>query len=727
MPMVSFAARKQPKLGNDVKALIQKFIEKLSESDETSGLHIEPIAGSADSRARTGRVDKFWRAVMFRVDPPGGETHYIYVGTWAHDEAIEMAKKLTLSVNPLNGVLELREALAEEPTEDSSPSLAPVAAAEPPLLSGLGYLVTDLTDDFGFASDVADRAFAIMNEDALLEFATSLDTPWQQEVLISMAANEALHLVKERLGLDEPADVNTAQDPDEQIVRALSHPASKMQFAPIRGSEELRRIIEDGDFGAWRIFLHPEQRAYVERDYNGSFRLSGGAGTGKTVVLLHRARRLARASSSARVVMTTFTRALADNLRRDLERLDPTTPIARSLGQPGVLIRGVDQLAAEVRTLAGTEFGEAARDVIGSSRETTASPRGFDWAAAASQAGSGLPATLQTPSFLDDEYTQVILPARIRDAASYFRVRRPGRGVALDRGKRAKVWNIVEQMRRDHRVANLLSFGEISAISAQWLSTQPDAYADHVLVDEGQDLEPAKWQLLRALVAEGPNDLFIGDDAHQRIYGRSTVLKRYGIKIQGRSRRLTLNYRTTFENLKFALGVLEGETFEDLEEENTTTEGYRSARSGPKPIVHATKNDVEQFDAIAADLTRWNAEGVRPETIALLTFTKKNAANLQEQLAARGVFITPVAQPRVTGDRPVAMTMHMAKGMEFSRVVLFDVSEGVFPPTWALKDLADEDREDATRVFRSLLYVAASRARDELIVTWAGAPSALLV
>ena len=151
MPLITYATRKQPNHGNDVKAKIQTFIEKLGQSDAVPGLHIEPINGSADPRARTGRVDIHLRAVLFRIDPPQGETHYIYAGTWPHDEGTEKAKKLTLHVNPVNGVLELRDAIAaQEPAE------APVAAPAPatpavtkPLLTELGYFVTDLTDDFG--------------------------------------------------------------------------------------------------------------------------------------------------------------------------------------------------------------------------------------------------------------------------------------------------------------------------------------------------------------------------------------------------------------------------------------------------------------------------------------------------------------------------------------------------------------------------------------------------
>ncbi|WP_308492290.1 3'-5' exonuclease [Microbacterium terrisoli] len=734
MPMIQLAARRQPDHGNDVKARIQTFLLKLGEDDTAPGLHIEPINGSADPRVRTGRVNDYWRAILFRVDPPGGETTYVYAGTWPHDVGTEKAKRLTLQINPVNGILSFREAVAARAPDTTSPREAtvgipsPAVAAEAaPLLDALGYRRSDLTDEFGFDPDVAERAFAMRDEDALLRYAEDLDTPWQQEVLLSMAAHDALHLIKQRLQLDQPVDVGPDADEDTKIIAALRHPASQMQFTYVAGQEDLQRIIEGGDFGAWRVYLHPDQRALAEMQTSGAFRISGGAGTGKTVVLLHRTRRLAKTNPEARIVLTTFTRALAENLRRDLERLDADVPIAAHLGERGVLVRGVDQLAAEVRARAGEAYSDSARETVGSPRETTASPADADWDTAITQAGGGLPMSLRSGEFFTGEYAQIILPGTILDAAGYFAARRPGRGVALDRGKRAAVWAVVEQMRKDQRITGTLGYGEIAAISAHWLTRTATTFADHLLVDEGQDLEPAKWLFLRALVAEGPDDLFIADDSHQRIYGRPTILSHYGIRIRGRSRRLTLNYRTTSETLRYALGILAGETYEGAEGEEVATLGYRSARSGPKPVTHATKSDTEQLDLIAHDINRWIEEGVRPETIAVLAASNTAAKRVQQGLTQRGRSVAFVTTPRTAGGQPVVMTMHTAKGMEFSRVVLFDISDGAFPPSWAYKRIPDEDRADKDRQFRSLLYVAASRARDELVVTWKGAPSEMLL
>lgn len=733
MPTIVWGASKEPKHDQAVKAKIYTFLDKLSDDDSVPGLHIEPMQKPRDARVRTGRVDIHWRAVLFKLEPAGDEPVYVYAGTWHHDEAIKKARTTVLSMNPVNGLAVLRQDaevadLAETaaPSRPASPATAVTEAI--PMLTDLGFFVSDLTDEFGFDRETADAAFNLVDEDELLEFAAGLETAWQADVLISMGAGTALHVIKSELRLDEPVLTDPSADDDTKLLEALRHPAAQMQFTFIDDSDELRRVIEGGDFGAWRVFLHPEQRDHAERARSGSFRLTGGAGTGKTVVLLHRARHLARQNPNARVVLTTFTRALAENLRRDLERLDPELPFATKLGDPGILVKGVDQLSSEVRSAAGgSSFGEAALVAIGSTRDSTATVAEIDWQSAIHEAGSDLPMALRSEAFFEGEYGQVILPHRICELDDYLLVRRPGRGVALDRVRRAAVWAVVAQARKNQRIAGALSFEEIAAVSAQWLRDSGETLADHVLIDEAQDLVPSKWQLLRALVAEGPDDLFIADDTHQRIYGQSTVLKRYGIAVQGRSRRLTLNYRTTLENLRYAMGILSGVEYAGAEAEDVTTEGYRSSRSGPKPVTRPSKSDAAQFDAIAADVKRWIDEGVKPETIAILSVSNAASKKVQQGLGQREVPVALLNSARITGGQPVAMTMHTAKGMEFSRVVLFDVSDGSFPPPGAYKSLPEEEKPDLDKRFRSLLYVAASRARDELVVTWKGAPSALLL
>ncbi|HEY5516482.1 MAG TPA: AAA family ATPase, partial [Pengzhenrongella sp.] len=303
-------------LDGSVKAKAMSFLQKLSSDDTTSGLHIEPIQQAADPRVRTGRVDQFWRAVMFRLDSPG-ETHYVIHGVWPHDDAIGVARKVRLTVNPVNGLPQIAEAPEPAAAEPARVDTAPAPAA--PLLDRLGVSREDLVDRLGLPVEIADAALAATDEDAVLALAQRHEG-WLGLMLVDLATGDSVEEIVERMELAEAA---TTGDEDADIIRSLQHPAAQAQFTFIEDQDELRRVIESGDFGAWRVFLHPMQRRYVGLTYSGPFRLSGGAGTGKTVVLVHRARELARRTPAARIVMTTFTTNLADLLRESLGQLDP--------------------------------------------------------------------------------------------------------------------------------------------------------------------------------------------------------------------------------------------------------------------------------------------------------------------------------------------------------------------------------------------------------------------
>ena len=245
-------------------------------------------------------------------------------------------------------------------------------------------------------------------------------------------------------------------------------------------------------------------------------------------------------------------------------------------------------------------------------------------------------------------------------------------------------------------------------------------------MDEGQDLGPAHWQLLRALVGEHADDLFIAEDSHQRIYGQRVVLSQFGIRIVGRSQRLTLNYRTTAQNLAYAITVLEGGKYVDLEEEAEISSDYRSARSGPAPRLIACRTLSEELDQ-AAELVREWIEGVEaPETVAVLVREQRQRDRLVTGLAERGVTIRAVDREHIKPGQPVTMTMHRAKGTEFSKVLLFGVNQGAIPRPLRDEQYAEEAWADALLRERSLLYVAATRARDELALSWSGEPSQLL-
>lgn len=811
-------SKQATRLDNSLKQKAYTFLEKLGKDDSTSGLHIEPIERAADPRVRTGRVDRKYRAVLFRLDADG-KRYYVLHGIYNHDDAIDIALRTRLSLNPVNGMPDFDTAERTDPAgageghrerpaaaragersaagsssdaQSSDGSFAVGSSSEGSLSGGEGFrersaagsssdvpssedsfavgsssedpssagslsgglfpegsssggegsrerpaaaraeerspaiiaTVDELVNGLGFSPELAARAVALPDEDALMTLAAELEG-WRAYALIDLSAGMSIDDVRKDLGLDTGGAV---EDTDEAIVDSLWAPAARMEFAVIEGVDELRAVIDDGDFGAWRVFLHPTQRRYAEGRWNGPFRLTGGAGTGKTVVVLHRADSLLRQNPDARVIATTFTRNLADELGRGLRVLNPELTPARGLGRPGAYVSGIDALATAVLRSAGESLDEATAAMLGAGR-TDLSGRTNEqnaWREALDVAGEALAPRLRNTAFLSSEYEQVVLPNLITDEAGYLRARRAGRGVRLNRAARKAVWAVVERYRADTRLAGTISHAEAAAIAAAYLE-RTGPLADHVLVDEGQDLSANHWRLVRALVADGPDDIFIAEDSHQRIYGARLVLSRYGIGTRGRSRRLTLNYRTTAQILGWATNVLEGGRYVDLDEAEDSVEGYRSARSGPRVRLIRADTLTDELDRAAETMRAWRDAGdTAPETLAVLVRARRTRDLVVTGLAERGVPVTPVDQGGVRPGRPVVMTMHRAKGTEFAKVLLFDVSRGSIPAALRVYDYDEAEHDDAMLRERSLLYVAASRARDELVVAWSGEASELL-
>lgn len=702
-------------IDGSVKAKTMTFLEKLCEDDTGAGLHIEPMKNPADPRVRTGRVDQFWRAIVFRVDHKG-ERYYVFRGVWPHDKANQIARQVTLRVNPVNGLPEFDESPLPEPDfqlkQDAVQQPLPKVEEPAPLLAQWGFTRRELVDTLGVPEKVADEAFGVRDEDALLALAERHEG-WLGLILVDLATGDSVESIVEKLQLTKPA----ATEADADLIESFQQPAARAQFAFIEGQEELRRVIEAGDFGAWRVFLHPEQRKYVEKSYSGPFRLSGGAGTGKTVVLMHRARRLARESSTSRIVLTTFATNLADSMRDGLAQLDPGLPAATGLGGEGLHVAGVDALASAVVRSAGPAIDDAVQAVLGESRFAAASRTPGDrWRAVVDSLPTSLMKDIANETFLTSEYALVVLPNRVRSESEYLRVRRPGRGVALDRAKRSAVWAFVEAYRAQSRIDGTLDYAEAAAVAAAHLDANPsERPADHVLVDEAQDLNPSQLQLVRALVAGGKDDLFLAEDSHQRIYGPRVVLGRYGIKIVGRSQRLTLNYRTTAQNLRYAMTVLDGGDYTDLEDA-PEAKGYRSARTGPSPTVSDVAGLDAELDAIVQQAKAWLADDVAPGMAAVLVPDRYQRDRVTNRLAESGVPARAVDRETPPTDRVVVMTMHRAKGTEFSKVIITDVGFRSPAETSRLEAMDASERADAELRLRSLRYVAATRARDELVV-----------
>jgi hypothetical protein len=485
-----------------IKAKAWDFVTKLNHNADLTGLDLKIPKNPADKRVRTARVDLNYRAVLFAVaEEP--EPMWLLAAIRTHDEAYDEAQTLVLDINPANGAMEiLRPTAITQRVEDFK-----AKPAKPDAPRVLPFKPAELAE-LGINAEVAEEAIRATSDDDLLTLAGALPD-WQQQLLLDLATGTSLDQVRATYDLDRPADT----DP----VAAALRPASRMQFVYLETDDELRRMLE-GDFAAWRMtYLHPTQRAIAYRKtYNGPYRLAGGAGTGKTVVALHRATYLAR-HPDVRVLLCTFTRNLAANLQADLHGLLSADELAR------VEISGVDQI---VRAVVHAVDGPPGQILGERDRETL-------WEEAVR--GSGVPADLApalTPTFLDGEYRTVVLalPTHTRDA--YFKARRTGRGIRLNRVQRAAVWRVVEAFERGVLSQGRTTF-EYLAVRAAQILADPTTRAkapifDHVVADEGQDLHAGHWRVLRGLVAPGPNDLFIAEDSHQRIYGDRIVLAATG-------------------------------------------------------------------------------------------------------------------------------------------------------------------------------------------------------
>lgn len=601
-----------------------------------------------------------------------------------------------------------------------------------------GLTVEMLHDELGIDVRLGAAALAAQRESQLLDLASTARVSWQGEALLNLATGATIEEIREDFGLRPSRDVS-AEPTDADLIAGLRTRAARSTFTWLESDEDLRRAIEGLSFAEWQLFLHPQQRALVERRANGPMRVSGGAGTGKTVIAVHRAVELARRDKTngqePRILLTTYTRNLADDLRRQVAQLEPRLPFTEKLSEPGVMVSGLDRVARMILQHAGAKISPIAQEVIGQPRGRVLTyPRENVWQEVLTLMGDELPEGLRSADFLESEYELIVLPQRVTTLKQYLRVRRPGRGVALDRSKRAAVWKAMERYRDRSADLGVTSFDEQLALAAAWLDQEatlgtPRPFR-HVLVDEAQDLTPAHLQLLRALVEPGPDDLFLAEDSHQRIYGKKITLSHYGIQVRGRSRRLTRNYRTTRQNLDVAFGILDPGTYEDMEGQ-AEEHHYVSPRSGPEPLLLHASDRADELSKAAELLTVWleqdrDSEDSAPESIAILVRDRYQRDAVVNGLAQHGVEVRAVDREAAGRGRPVVMTMHRAKGLEFRKVLLFDVSKNAIPRPLRDQQYSDADSDDALLRERSLLYVAATRARDQLAISWSGEASPLI-
>lgn len=712
------ALRKVP---SKVMERFHDMVLKLMVDPSRSGLNIESIQGARDPAMRSFRIDQGYRAIGYLQ---GGDLLLLHVDE--HDKAYRWATNRTVQFNAkLNRIQVLESQPVEVPaTEAQEPQHVPLAEAPTPPREHLFALYAD-TDLLGVGIPVEElpRIRTYQSERDLEDDQGLLDGA-VYDILFSLAAGFALSDIA---SLVVPAGGLPAQT--LEFADALRTDESRQEIFVPEDETELRRLL-NGDLEGWRVFLHPEQRRIAyHKGYNGPALVRGGAGTGKTVVAMHRAKHLADEISrdpgrkGDKVLFTTFTSTLARDVEANLKTLCPEHVTGTD---PTIEVINLDRWVGGFLKRRGFErsivyFGEE-RDRLDDIWDEVL-------------AGADLPEGL-TNDFIKDEWSQVVQARGVGSERDYFSARRTGRGTPLDRRKRRKLWSVFEAYR-----AKMIDEG---------LAEPDDAYREAIailerdgtrlpytsaVIDEAQDMGEPALRLLRAIipktVADDRNSLFIVGDAHQRIYARKASMGACGVDVRGRSRRLKLNYRTTEMIRRYAVAILEGVEVDDLDESTETLSGYRSLVKGAEPVRKGYKTKSEEVKALAKWLSTSNAPASDTSSVAVLVRT--NAQLSEVEVALKAAKLQTFVLKNNMYDDPAKggiriATMHRAKGLEFDRVALALLAEDMLPPKHALMRAVDDagKREIIEREM-SLIHVASTRARSELRISWHGPRPALLL
>ncbi|MFC9910170.1 UvrD-helicase domain-containing protein [Streptomyces sp. NPDC127197] len=694
----------QPPVRKGVLDAWEKFNRlTLDQLFKDPGLKLESLTNAKDKQIRTIRIDQFWRGVV--LAPPSGDT-FVLLRVMQHDKAIAWAKKQKSSINEVTRAVEIRDAAT---LDAITPAYERVAQASPKERLFAKFSDGDLTA-LGIDAETLRQARSLVDKEQLEVFAPLLPQD-QREVLQYLAEGCTVEEVWQ--DIVAPALQAAAQPVDTQDYdTAIQH--SRARIALVTASEELRDILEK-PFAAWRVFLHPSQRKVAYRaSYSGPAQITGGPGTGKTVVALHRVKHLlGYLRDGDRILLTTYTNALVNALRSGLESLveDPEL-------RERVDISTVDGFAS--RVIAEAPGAVALRPLMNNEEESR-------WAKAAKATGF-----TGSARFLAQEYRHVILAQGIRTLAEYEAADRRGRGSRLPQAERPLVWETVERFTAGLAEGGARTWLQTCAEAARLLEEKGPQYR-HVVVDEAQDLHPAQWRLLRAAVPARPDDLFIAGDPHQRIYDSKVSLKSLGIKVTGRSVKLRKNYRSTQEILRWSTALLVGRPIAQLEDENRndTLLGYRSALHGDGPAVHAAATEEAELDALVTQIRAWMDAGVGAGEIGVSTRFNKTCAKTVAHLKAAGVPATPLRAADAEGEATTVRvgTMHSFKGLEFRCVAVIGVTEEAlpFPKAVTPPDVDPKQHETDMMAERCLLFVACTRARDSLYVSWSGKRSPFLV
>lgn len=669
------------KLPKNVHSKVMQWAMKFQTDPKSPGINYENILGARDSNLKSVRIDNDWRGIVFK--PSSGDV-YVLLYVAHHDDAYRWAENRKLAVNPVTGAMQMvivQSAEEPVPAMDTSAQKPVVPADSPPLFEALQD--RELLS-LGVPQEMLAEVRTIVTDSQLDALQARLPVEAYEGLFLVAAGDTVSQVLSAR-----ETRVDRAID-TENFAAALDTAESQSRFVIVDDDEAMLAIM-NAPLAQWRVFLHPTQKKLADGDRSGSMRVLGGAGTGKTVLAMHRAKWLAenRTLGSQKVLFTTFTKNLASDIEQNLRTLCNKSTLEK------IEVRNFDAWVH------GFMRSHKLEHRIVYDRKQDGALQAWESAMAVRDTSLDL-----SKDFYEKELEQVILAQGITTRDEYRVARRIGREGILSRAKRDAIWPVFEEYRGQLSSRKLKevddAYREVAAMLSSGEAQRP-AYSA-ILIDETQDFGEQALKLLRAMIEPGANDLFFVGDGHQRIYSRNkAAMSKCGIDIRGRARKLYLNYRTTDEIRKQAVALLEGCEVDDLDGGQDETQRYKSLSHGPAPSVY----QVEGLEAAAAQVIAFLKDGQQAQgeeqawSVCVIAPSEKIREALAQQAMAAGFSsVTITAQTNHADSRGVVhfATMHRAKGLEFDSVVVV-----------APESFFGDPEETGNQ--RKLMYVALTRAK----------------
>lgn len=605
-----------------------------------------------------------------------------------HDKAYAWAERRKLETHPTTGaaqLVEIRERVQEitipvyttSSQTELSQTPTPAPAPKPALFADVGR---DQLLSYGVPEEWLSEALRV-NEDSLFDITSHLPAE-AAEALLELATGGTPQQAK----------------PAAPVANPFAHPDAMRRFRIMDDAEALEQAFAY-PWDKWTIFLHPAQRQLVDRDYSGPARASGSAGTGKSIVALHRAAYIARHQTESRVLLTTFSDTLANALQAKLARLISSTP---RLGER-LEVHALNAVGERLYERNGKRATIAGAQVI---RKIIA------------DASATVPKHSFRLSFLVSEWNDVIDAWQLDSWEAYRDIKRLGRKTRLSEPQRASMWAIAEIVRRQLATRGLTTHSALFHELALSVSQRAHPPFDAVVVDECQDLSVAQMRFLAALGNNKPNGLFFAGDLGQRIFQQPFSWKSLGVDIRGRSHTLRINYRTSHQIRRQADRLL-GPEISDIDGITEDRRGTQSVFNGTSPVIQVCDDEQQEIKVVTQWILDRVSEGIAPGEIGIFVRSDDQMNRARQAATAAKLPFTILDERVATLSTSASIsTMHLAKGLEFRAVAVMACDDEVLPLQSRIAEIGDDaDLEEVYHTERHLLYVACTRARDHLLVT----------